>query len=276
MITQARHSGSKYIATDADDPTAYDENGFLRDGFKIRVPIEMMDSTLPLQRVATVPRNISTGLRGKDSLDNYFFPDGSPKPARTPRPERTQQVVDANQFNDHRPGFRDAASVRGVIAADGEALKNAAYNEMCHDLQDAWKPDYLRAADARLTADAGCPAGVDPRDFAYRQMCTDLQDAWKVPPVFDAAAVETPPVGAYCKAGVGAKEGDIVTWNGAPARLVKRGDRLFPEVHQQGPTRSGTSSGDAVPRTMDAATAQRIKDTAYEAMVTDISNAWRT
>jgi hypothetical protein len=106
------------------------------------------------------------------------------------------------------------------------------------------------------------------RELGIREM----SNAWRQ----DATAVTVPPAGAYCQAGVGANEGDIVTWNGAPARLVKRGNWLFPVVHQQGPTRSGTSSGDAVPRTMDGATAQKIKDAAWLEMVERVSNEWRT
>jgi hypothetical protein len=89
--------------------------------------------------------------------------------------------------------------------------------------------------------------------------------------------VSTPPAGAYAPVGLGANEGDIVTWNGAPARLVRRGEWLFPEVHQPGPTRSGTSSGRdaAPPRFMDTATAQKIKDAAWLESVERVSNAWK-
>jgi hypothetical protein len=272
MITQApRHSGSRYIAADADDPGAYGPDGLLRDGFKIRVPITMMDASLPLQRVATVPRNISTGLTGKDSLDRYFFPDGSAKPARTPRAERQLPAADVDRYGANRPGFRDAASVRGVTDA-GQAAKDSSYAEMCRDLQDAWKSPEQRTADARQVTDAACPAGVDPRDWAYHQRCQQDSEAWRTPaPVFDAAAVQNPPAGAYCKAGVGANAGDVCSWNGAPGNLVERDGWLFCEVHQPGPTRSGASSG------RDAAVGDRsAQDQAWRQMVEDQQNAWRT
>jgi hypothetical protein len=211
----------------------------------------------------SAPLTITTGLR----LDKEFYPDGSPRPPRTPR---HLPAADVDRYGANRPGFRTSDA---VTADRGQAVKDAAYAEMCLDLQDAWKSPEQRIADARqVTADAACPAGVDPRDFAYHQRCLQDSEAWRTPPT---VFVATPPAGAYCQAGVGANEGDIVTWNGAPARLVKRGNWLFPVVHQQGATRSGTSSGDAVPRTMDAATAQKIKDAAYNEMVSDLTNAWK-
>jgi hypothetical protein len=160
MITQARHSNSRYIAADADDPTAYGPDGLLRDGYRIRVPVELMDSVLPLQRAGTVPRNISTGLTGEYKLSRFFYADGSRKAdfvdgSRTPsRKGRRPVEPDENEFEgndgmrDHRPGFRDAAAVRGVTDA-GQAVKDAAYEEMCRYNENAWKSDHQRTADAR-------------------------------------------------------------------------------------------------------------------------------
>jgi hypothetical protein len=269
MITQApRHSGSRYIAADADDPAAFGPDGLLRDGFKIRVPVELMDAKLPLQRVATVPRNIVTGLTGKDSLDRYFFPDGTEKPARTPRTERHLPAADVDRYGANKPGFRTADA---ITVDDGEAIKNAAYNEMCHDLQDAWKTPEQRTADARQVTDAACPAGVDPRDFAYRQMCTDLQDAWKAPAAFDAAAVQDLPAGRYpLSAGIGS----ICDLNGEQGTLQPDGaGYLVCKVTRHvGPTRA-----DAVPpRTMSAADGQALKSAAWNEMVADLSSAWRS
>jgi hypothetical protein len=260
MIT--RHSGSRYIAADEGDPAAYGPDGLLRDGYKIRIPLLQMRDAAPPQRSA--PRSITTGLR----MDRFYFPDGTEKPARTPRMQRLP-AADADQYGANRPGFRTSDA---VTVDAGQSLKNEAYEEMCLSLQDAWKSPEQRIADARqVTVDAACPAGVDPRDFAYHQRCQQDSEAWRTPaPVFDAAAVENPPAGAYCKSGVGAKEGDVVTWNGAPARLVKRGDWLFPVVHQQGPTRSGTSSGDAAVGDRSA------QDAAWRQMVEEQQNAWRT
>jgi hypothetical protein len=220
---------------------------------------------LPLLQMGTAPRNIVTGLR----LDKEFYPDGSPRPARTPRTPRTS-VADADPFIGNKPGFRDAAAVRGVTDA-GQAAKDAAYSEMCRDLQDAWKPDHQRAADARqVTADAACPAGVDPRDFAYHQRCLQDSEAWRTPPtVFDAAAVSTPPSGAFAPTGYGARAGDVCSLNGAPGNLVERDGWLFCEVTPVGATRSGTSSGDAL-------TGRALVDSEWHALQERTQNAWRT
>jgi hypothetical protein len=281
MITQARHSGSRYITADINDPSAYDEDGILKDGYRIRVPVEMMDSTLPLQRIGTVPRNIVTGL----NMQRFYFPDGESKadfaariaprqPARrVQRDQQEHQAEDATvteAYASHKPGYRVADAT--VTQDAGQALKDAAYEEMVRDNENAWKSPEQMVADARqVTTDAACPAGIDPRDWAYHQRCQQDSEAWRTPaPVFDAAAVENPPAGAYCKAGVGAREGDIVTWNGAPARLEKRGDWLFPVVHQQGPTRSGTSNGDV------AVVDRAAQDNAYREYCDRISNEWRS
>jgi hypothetical protein len=249
----------------ADDADAYGADGILKDGHSIR--ISMTDAKpMPLQRMGTVPMNIVTGLR----LDKEFYPDGTPKPPRTP--STRNQVADADPYSANKPGFRTADAARGAMDA-GQPAKDSAYSEMCQALERAWMPDHLRAADTRrTTADAARPAGVSDAEWAREQGIRQMSDAWRQ----DAAAVSTPPAGAYAPVGLGANEGDVVTWNGAPARLVKRGDWLFPVVHQQGATRSGTSAGDAVPRTMDAATAQKIKDAAWLEMVERLNNEWRT
>jgi hypothetical protein len=140
----------------------------------------------------------------------------------------------------------------------------------------------LRLRDAQRTADA--PAGVSPRDQYIRLTA----DAWKTPPVMlDAGletgaptrAMETVPAGAYCKVGLGANENDVVSWNGSPARLVKRGGWLFPVPIDVGATRSGRSSGGAPPTRNDSMTAdqaQVVRNQAYQQYCSDLENAWRT
>jgi hypothetical protein len=137
----------QYVLADADDPNAYDEEGILKDGYRIRVRMEMMDHAQ--RRFATpapaapAPMVITTGLplRGPGSLASQFYTDGTRKPRRKPRDEygdpdfdkfeedgarrrgrvqtRDPQGREAGAFEeedrasaDHRPGFRQ------VTAAD--------------------------------------------------------------------------------------------------------------------------------------------------------------
>jgi hypothetical protein len=263
MITQARHSGSKYIAADADDPTAFDENGFLRDGYKIRVPITMMD--LPMERMRSVPLSITTGL----NLGKYYFPDGTEKPPRTPRTERSQPVVDADPYSDHKPGYRSDAGA-GRVTVDAKAI---AYDEMVRDLSTAWMSPESKAqnepliSDTRRTTADVRPLGISDSDWARHQMINDQANAWRTQ---DAPAVATPPSGAFAPVGLGANEGDICSQNGVPGNLVRRGDWLFCEVTPLGATRSGTSRGDA------AVGDRSLQDQAWRAMVEEQQNAWRS
>jgi hypothetical protein len=86
------------------------------------------------------------------------------------------------------------------------------------------------------------------------------------------------PAGAYCKVGLRAVEGDVVSWNGSPARLVKRGDWLFAVPIDVGPTRVGRSSGGAPPtRNSDTAIGDRsVVDAAWRELQEATCNAWRT
>jgi hypothetical protein len=38
----------EYISADFTDRSAFDENGLVKDGYRLRVPIEMMDAALPI------------------------------------------------------------------------------------------------------------------------------------------------------------------------------------------------------------------------------------
>jgi hypothetical protein len=252
----------EYITVDANDPAAYDERGILRDGYRIRIPIEMMDSALPIERIGSAPSRraasgplvITTGLR----LDQYYYPDGSPRAPRTQR----HPVADADQYSANKPGYRTAdAAGSGRTTVDAKA---DAYNSMVADLQTAWMAPWQKAqhvADAqRATADAG----VDARDAAYGESVHFITNQWRTQ---DAPAVQTLPAGRYP---ISAGEGNPCTKDGRPGVLTREGDYLVCSTHQPGATRV-----DAVPRTMSVADAQKIKDAAWNEMVTDLTNAWK-
>jgi hypothetical protein len=187
---------------------------------------------------------------------------GTTRAPRTPR-TRNQPVVDVDPYGAHKPGFRivtDAA--RGTVDA-GQVAKDAAYNEMVADLQDAWKSPEQRAADARQVTDARPPAGVSAAEFEHARMVQDMCTAWM--PKADAV-----PSGKWPRsAGVGS----ACDLNGERGVLVDDGSGfLVCQVNRHvGPTRNDA----APPRFMDAATAQKIKDAAWLESVERVSNAWK-
>ena len=123
--------------------------------------------------------------------------------------------------------------------------------------------EYLRAEDAlaqhrpgpRYIVDEAVRARVEQaRAEGIREMC----DAWKRKP--DANSESGYGSGEFR----GQQPGDQCTINGAPGHLNHRLE-CVPDQRRQ----------DAVPRVMDAATAQRIRDEAYEESVRRDENAWR-
>jgi hypothetical protein len=223
MITDGRFTPTpkrrEYVAADVNDANAYDERGILRDGFKIRIPIEMMDSKLPIERMnSALPRRaaagplvIETGL----GLDKHYYPDGTEKPPRTPR----IRIADADPYSGNKPGFRDAAAARATVDA-GQAAKDSAYSQMCQDLTTAWMPDHLRAADARrVTADAR-PHGVSDAEWARAEGIRQMCDAWRTQ---DAPGVQNLPAGRYP---LSAGEGNPCSIDGVAGTLQREGEYL--------------------------------------------------
>jgi hypothetical protein len=287
MITAGRLPSSSTRPRRIDDDDIFDERGIIRDGKRLRVSVTAMDAAPP-QRSA--PLSITTGLR----LDKEFYPDGqlksdwvdgSRKPSRKGR-RPVDPDEDDGEFEGedgmrhdalaaHRPGYRVSDAARGVVDA-GQALKNAAYEEMVRDNERAWMPDHLRTADTRhTTADAMRPLGVTDSEWQRELGIREMSDAWKTPPpVLDAAAVQNLPAGRYP---LSAGEGNPCSIDGAVGTLQREGGYLVCRAKPTiGPTRSGTSAGDAVPRTMSVEDGQRFKDESCRAMVSEQSEAWRT
>jgi hypothetical protein len=133
-----------------DDDDAFDENGLLKDGRRVRVGLMMRDADAlsPLQR--SVARDARFGLQ--DVADLY---------APGPR-------------------YCDAA---------GRERKAEAYQQMCDELVNAWRTPSAPlpspaagardATPARPTYDA--TEGRRRKAEAYEQMVADLCDAWKGP-----------------------------------------------------------------------------------------------
>jgi hypothetical protein len=286
---------------------AFDENGVLRDGFRVRVPMQLMDSR-PAPRSA--PIVIETGLRGTQyDLNRDFYWDGSPKPPRRRSrleydPDEDEDFIEVEELDangrrrrrlvardpmgreageyseedralrDHRPGYRS----HHVTAADRQRVADA-YNTMVADLQTQWMTPEQKLAEARLTTDAAHrPRGMSEAEYEYNRYCAELTDAWRpkdgdYQPAREGAQAPRGiwPVGGTPVHLTSAKEGDPCFDQGGRGRLVNRGGVLFCELEPMPTTRA-----DAVPRTMSVQDAQRIKDAAYAEYVERISNEWRS
>jgi hypothetical protein len=285
--------GDRY-ATD-DDGEIFDEHGIIRDGKKFRVPAQLMDSAP--RRLA--PLVITTGLR----LDKEFFLDGTrksefldrtspPRGARARKPV-PQSVADAavaaalaDANNPHKPGWR-GLDWRTADAAPTNDVTDA-YNDYVSRLQDEWKSPERRAQDLRdaQRVDPPPPDGTwTPAQWA-RELTTReiVADSMRPSPGTwwgDGENTQAPqgiwPVGGTPVHLTNAKENDQCCVDGGIGHLVNRDGVLFCELAPMAQPRvpSSNPSTDSVPRTMDAATAQRIKDEAWNAYVQDISNAWR-
>jgi hypothetical protein len=279
---------------DAADPNAYGPDGLLRDGVSIRVGLA--DSAPPRP---SEPMIITTNLPKELALKRFFFPDGSPRPAREPREARARPVPQqkdaatialdaamADLGNPHKPGFRFADADRTTNDAAVEA-----YNLYCRELGDAWKTPERKAQDAK---DAQRTDPPKPDDFVeqfpgewQRKLATDELVAESNRPApgtrwgdegiekeGSQAPKGIPPYGGF-PLNIGMTEGDICSVDGGRGRLVRRGDYLFCELEA---TKAVTvpptnrSSIDA----MSVAEGQAIKDAAWREMVDQVSNAWIT
>jgi hypothetical protein len=150
---------------------------------------------------------------------------------------------------------------------------------------NAWRGPQVMSPVETSVSDA-CPAGVDPRAWAYELGVKEMLDAWKRPPpaVVDVngpevaartQAMEHLPPGRFpMSAGVGSPcdlngEGGTLQPDGSGYLVCKVPGHL-------GPSRSGTSSGDAMTREHQGIAGDRATvDAAWQEMVETTANAWR-
>jgi hypothetical protein len=110
---------------------------------------------------------------------------------------------------------------------------------MIRDLTIQWRGPQA-ASPPSTTADATRPAGVSAGAWERELMIRETADAWKP------------------------KDAD-----------TRRGNALFCQVEPMPSPRVPTVNPSTV-RSMDSATAQKIRDAAYQEYVADITSAWKT
>jgi hypothetical protein len=138
----------KRITDDDDDD--FDENGILKDGGRMRVPMYARDA---LQRAVAA-----------DSA--RFWPR-----------DRAPLVTDAagGTAGLHRPGFRISGSDAQRVTQDH--MKNEALAEYDRTQADAWKH---HADKPRPKQNAGADAfSMDARQAAYQKYDEEAQQAWR-------------------------------------------------------------------------------------------------
>jgi hypothetical protein len=143
-------------------------------------------------------------------------------------------------------------------------LKDAAGRDTGEVVQvERWQADAIWASRFKLDDGAALhrpgprycsDAGNDAKAEAYVDGVREMCDAWKNPP-----AESNTGSGEFR----GARPGDKCTINGQPGHLNHRLE-CVPDQRR-----------DAVPRTMDAADAQRIKDEAWLASIKELEEAWK-
>ena len=122
----------------------------------------------------------------------------------------------------------------------------------------------------RTPAAGGCCTAVDGR---HPKPCTQ--------PASALGGHMSAPASCGHRAGLargsnGPQEGDPCTKDGYPGVLRRRGAWLFCEIQPVGPSRSGASKGDAVPPSMTADDAARIKTEARRAYIEQLQGAWKS
>ena len=222
-----------------------DDDAPLRDGESMRVPMLLMDSanSTPLQRaIAEHSRELGTDKLMRDASRRRRVTERDPmgrlRSTFTEEPDEDDgdDRKDSDMITDECT-FTDS---RGVTFTDHRIADTRRAVERLQAQQEELRQLYRDSAVARQEA--------------YEDMKRQMSDAWRK----DAA-----PSGAYPYRA--AAEGTACTINGRPGTLVREGDYLVckPSARQ-----------DAEP-TFDAVEGARRKQEAYDAMIKEMSEAWR-
>jgi hypothetical protein len=189
---------------------------------------------------------------------------------------RDGRVVDEREGLDERGVLRDGFGMRVPlylcdsmqkgVAADAKRRSRVVQRDPMGRVRSVYEEEEEAADGAMFDAALHRPgfrvlSGADDSEAqkAYREYCDAQCNAWKT---------RDAPAGAYPYDP--GREGQNCTINGAPGTLQRRGDALVCVANGE------SSNSDTVPRTMDAVTAQRIRDQAWEEMCERQRNAWKT
>jgi len=242
---------------DKDDERAYDPTtGLIRDGVGIRVKMNLMDAA-------------PNGMRGRGTQDDPYVIETGLAPRKRRHRARTSDPVGREsgeilEESDaaHRPGFRFGDAGR-------TASEDARRQRMIED-SNAWRTPEMIGQHEYSFSDA--PAGVTGAEWARHQRMIADQEAWRRP---SPAQWDAVPSGKYpMSAGIGSP----CDLNGERGVLVEDGTGfLVCRVPRHlGPSRSGTTSGDAGTRGHQGITGDRAAvEAAWLQMVEDTANAWR-
>jgi hypothetical protein len=122
------------------DEDALDGNGLLRDGHRMRVPMEFRDSarrTTPTLRFADGRTDAPIGSR-----PGFITTTDSEAVRRAAYEQSRRDLCDAWRTPTVPLLDSDAASRdprQPISMADAQEIRDAAYREMCHELTNAWR-----------------------------------------------------------------------------------------------------------------------------------------
>ena len=180
------------------DDNDFDENGLIKDGRGVRVPLTMMDSLDPLQKAlaAAAAARPTPGRAGYvfDSADSHTTKMRAYDQAKVALGAAWKGGLDQNDVVTYggRQMTVDADPdtgrpvLRSMSAADGEARKQSAFNNSVRDMNDAWKKPPPKKREEEEDPDkhewemAGpLSDGQSVKDAARAEYEANLVDAWR-------------------------------------------------------------------------------------------------
>jgi hypothetical protein len=172
---------------------AVDERGVVRDGFRLRVPVEMRDASPSSPTAIMMYSGMGTHSTFYDDIEDRRR---SRTVVRDPK-GRLLQTRETEEEEDSAMDFTDAEAVRRAFidsearwaGGDGADERQKAYAQMCREMQDAWRNPQPGHPPQQQPATPPSPRPVLDaqearrlKDEAWDEMVKTQQDAWKKPP----------------------------------------------------------------------------------------------